>query len=130
MTVADLGLFKLFSNFICRKLHENERITWTPSGGHPWCPPLDLHMIYDNIFNKLVSQQECIPVGCVLPALYRRGGSTCQGVPCTENPPDRDPMDSDTPWTETLPRQRLPLDRNPPLVRDPSPTCEQNYTQV
>ena len=84
-------------------------------GGIPGAlSPLDLYMIYDNIFNKLVSQQECIPVGCVLPALYCRGGLPDGGSHAQRPPQTETPMDSDTPWTETLPRQILPLDRTPP----------------
>ena len=51
--------------------------------------------------NKL---QECIPVGCVPPALYRTGGL-----------PDRDP----SPWTETPPGQKPP--RTNPLPRTDTP---------
>ena len=79
-------------------------------------------------------KQECIPVGCVPPALYRMGG-----LPDRQPPPDRDPpgqrpsLDRHPPWTET------PQDRDPPWTetpqdRDPSPGqrphCEQNHRQV
>ena len=49
-----------------------------------------------------IIKQECIPVGCVLPARYRTGGL----------------LDRDRPWTET-PLERLPLDRDPPLGQRP-----------
>ena len=58
-------------------------------------------------------QLECIPVGCVLPALYNMGGL-----------PDRDPpLDRDLHWTETPIGQRPPGQRPPwteiPLDKDP-----------
>ena len=71
-------------------------------------------------------KQECIPVGCILPACYHTGWVSVQGVSLTETlpgqrPPDRDPLDGDPPgqrphWTET-PVQRPPW--TDPLVKWP-----------
>ena len=88
-------------------------------------------------FNEKFSQQECIPVRCILPA------HNCMGSH-SQRPPDRDlpgqrppgqrlPLDRDSPWTDpprqepnrqTLPLDRdsldrHPLDRDPLLDRDP-----------
>ena len=57
--------------------------------------------------SNFLCEQECMPVGCILPAHYH----TERGVSLTETPLDRDP-----PWTET-PRTETPPDRDPP--RDP-----------
>ena len=69
---------------------------------------------------KFVLKQELIPVGCVLPARYRRGGSVRGGVSLTETPLDRDPFDRDPPgqrppWTEA---------ETPPPPRGQTDTCE------
>ena len=40
------------------------------------------------------------------------------------DPPDRDPLDRDPPWTEILPEQRTLLQTETTLDRDPLP-CEQ-----
>ena len=53
-------------------------------------------------------QQECIPAGCVPPTRYRTKGGRGRGLP------NRDPLDRDLPWTETL-----PLDREPPWTETP-----------
>ena len=42
---------------------------------------------------KQISKQECIPVGCVAPALYRTGGG---GLP-DRNPPGRRPQHTEPP---------------------------------
>ena len=71
-------------------------------------------------------KQECIPVGCVPPTLYRTGRGLCLGESET---PDRPPPDKDPPvqrpyWTET-PGQRSPCTETP-LDRDPAgqrPPC-------
>ena len=49
-------------------------------------------------------EQECIPVGCVLPALYRTGVGLHDRDPPGQRPPvDKDPPPRDTSvWTETL----------------------------
>ena len=41
---------------------------------------------------KIILTQECIPVGCVLLALYRTGGVSVWGVSLTETPLYRDPL--------------------------------------
>ena len=57
---------------------------------------------------KQFNTQECIPVGCAPPALYRTWEvSVRRGSSWTEPPLDRDP-----PFTET-PLDRGPLDRDP-----------------
>ena len=66
----------------------------------------DLVKYAEEVVNTKLSKQECIPVGCILTAMY----SGCQGS-LHPDVPDRDP------WTET-PRQRPP-DRDPMLDRDP-----------
>ena len=63
----------------------------------------------------MLLEQECIPVGCVPPALHHTGGVSLDRNPQTETPL----------WTETLLGQRPPpdkdlLDRDPPPDRDPS----------
>ena len=40
---------------------------------------------------KIRQEQESIPVGCVLPALHRTGGSVRGGRPLDRDPLDRDP---------------------------------------
>ena len=96
-----------------------------------------------NIFclphSKHPNQQECIPVGCVPPALYRTGGLPNRDPPdrdppgqrpCwkeTPLPPDRDPPGqtprTETPlWTETPPGQ-APLERDPP-TETPWTVCD------
>ena len=62
-------------------------------------------------------KQECIPAGCVSPALYRTevGVSLTRGLPWTETQLDRDPPGQRPQWTDT------PLDSNPPLE---GPSCE------
>ena len=102
-----------------------------------------LHEILQQYYvSKISCKQECIPVGCVLPARYcmGRGGCLTQTQhrdppgqrPPRQRPPDRDPLGrkppgQKTPWTETPsgrhpPRQR-PIDRNqqqrPPGQRSP-----------
>ena len=66
-------------------------------------------------------KQECIPVGCVPPALYRTGVSVW-GVSLDRDPPgQRIPLDRDPLWSETPCGQR-PLGQRPP--------CEHNHRQV
>ena len=93
---------------------------------------------------KIENQQECIPVGCVLPACYHTGGLD----PPDRDPPDRDPldrdpqtetpMDRDPPWTDT-PMDRDPLDRDPntetppgqrPPDRDPQIETPSSWTET
>ena len=60
-------------------------------------------------------KQECIPVGCIPPALYYMGALL-----------DRDPPGQ-------IPAlKRDPLDRDPPQQKHPGqrPPCEQNHRQV
>ena len=59
-----------------------------------------LHYVSEHMAIEMNFEQECIPIECVTPALYRTGGL-----------PDRDP-----PWTETppTPRQTPSPDRDPP----------------
>ena len=93
-------------------------------------------------------KQECIPVGCILPACNHTGWVSVQGVSLTETlpgqrPPDRDPLDGDPPgqrphWTETpvqrppgqtpwssdlwcMLGQRPPVDRQTPVKTLPCP---------
>ena len=79
-------------------------------------------------------EQECIPVGCILPTHYCTGGIHDRDPPwtetlCTETPGQRPPLDIDpsrqrpprrrSPWTET------PLDRErPPGTETPPPGTE------
>ena len=93
---------------------------------------------------KILTRQECIPVGCVPPTRYHTG-SLCPGGS------NRDPLGKEPPgqrlppWTETSPgqkppgqrppRQRPPMDRDlqwteTSLDRHPSPPREQNHRQV
>ena len=80
---------------------------------------------------KPLSQQECIPVGCVPSARYRTGGSLSplwtenppgqRPSPQTETPADRDLPPTETagqrpPWTE-IPLTETPLERAPPGQR-------------
>ena len=68
-------------------------------------------------------KQECIPVGCVPPAHYRNGGvsvrhpldrdSPWTAKPLDREPPNRDPLPGQTPWTETP----SPVDRQTPVKR-------------
>ena len=64
--------------------------------------------------------QECIPVGCIPPALYHAGGIHDRDPPNrdprTETPGIETPPRTETPQTET-PRQRTPRQR-PPWDRD------------
>ena len=57
-------------------------------------------------------QQECIPVECVLPALYRTGGSPWQRPPWTKTSMDRNPPGQKPPG-QRPPGQGTP----PPVVR-------------
>ena len=64
--------------------------------------------IYFNTVPKISLQQECIPVGCVPPALYRTGLSVLcsfQGISLTETPPRTDPLPH---WKEHWTRDRPP----------------------
>ena len=100
----------IFSNFPqnCIKLKE----FGPPVGMRDACPidppPIKtfLHRIIPQtiplgrpILCKSKMEQECIPVGCVLPVRY------CMGCLPNRDPPDRDPQRS--------PRKRTPLDRDP-----------------
>ena len=82
---------------------------------HCACPQAKFTMYHAKTAKDLKNQneerQECIPVGCVLPALYRTGGS-----PWTETPGQ---MDRD------LPGQ---MDRDPP-DRDPLPPGQTNASE-
>ena len=58
------------------------------------------------LFIKTLIEQECIIVGCVLPACNHMGNSVGQRPPQTETPRQRPPLDRDPPgqrfpWTET-----------------------------
>ena len=81
------------------------------------------------------TKQECIPIGCVLPARNPLDRDHLLGTdhpwtqtPLDRDPPDRDPLGRnllhrDSPQTETLldtdhPLVRDPLDRDPPLRTD------------
>ena len=103
---------------------------------------------------KKKKKQECILVGCVLPAHNHTaaGGLPDRDPPWTETPQQRPPMDRDprlrppvqrSPWTKNPTRQRpliqrptgqrpswteTPLDRDSPGER--SLPCEQNHRQV
>ena len=70
------------------------------------------------VFKFYFTKQNCIPVGCILPALHRvcvwRAGLYLGGL--DSKPPNKNPL-SETPRTET-PLDRTTLDRDP-LHRDP-----------
>ena len=63
------------------------------------------------------SVQECIPLGCVPPILYRMGG-----VSLPETPLDRDPLRTET----SLDRDPSDIIQTPP---PPPPPREQNHRQ-
>ena len=85
-----------------------------------------LHEILQQYYvSKVSCKQECIPVGCVLPARYRMGGGSLTQTqhrdppgqrPPRQRPPDRDPLGRKPPGQRPPqadpPRQR-PIDRNP-----------------
>ena len=109
------------------------------------------------LWELLTIRQECIPVGCVQPALYHTGGlpdrtslDREQRPPSTETTcPDRDPLGqrppgqrpsgqrTETPWTETphtethppLDRDPLLLDRDPPWTETPLGTDKHLWIQ-
>ena len=64
---------------------------------------------------KTAWKQQSIPVGCVSPALHRRGGSV-HGVSPTETPRTEIPR-TETPRTET-PQTETPWTDPPPGTRD------------
>ena len=67
------------------------------------------------------SEQESIPVGCVLPALSRTGGSLSGRTPWIETPPkkkEHGTMHGDSPWKGQAARQEVTSYRPPP---PPSP---------
>ena len=120
----------IFSNFPqnCIKLKE----FGPPVGMRDACPidpsPIKtfLHRIIPQtiplerpILCKSKMEQECISVGCVLPARYCMGVSLIETPPPTETP--RDPPDREPPWTE-IPRTKIPRQRYPwtetPLSKD------------
>ena len=74
-------------------------------------PPL---VQFFSLFGKNLVTQECIPVGCVPPTLYRKGvplprtETTPRHLPRQRPPLDRDPIKQRPHWTETS------LDRDPP----------------
>ena len=79
---------------------------------------------------NIIREQECIPVGCVLPARYCTEGQT----PPTEIPLDRDPQtetpqDRDTPPGQRSPGTETPTQEPPPPGQIPPP-CEQNHRHV
>ena len=83
-------------------------------------------LIIFNINNYDINyEQECIPVGCVLPALDLTRPSYWTETPHqTETPPpDRDPLDRDPPWIET-PHQTETPQTEIPLPRGQTNTCE------
>ena len=87
---------------------------------HFWLVNISLNLIIQTMSNtsNKTGIQECISVGCLLPAFHRTEGSPWQTTPWTETPPgQRPPLDRDCPLTET-PLDRGPLDRDP-LDRDP-----------
>ena len=74
---------------------------------------------------KPLSQQECIPVGCVPSARYLTGGSLSPPGQRTHMdrgpPPDRDPGRQRPPLDRDLPGQRSPLTETPLETDPPSP---------
>ena len=85
-----------------------------PPGRHAGIPPPPVNRITDTCKKHnlaptslwVVIKQECIPVGCVLPAHY------CMGV-----------LPDGGPQTETLPGQRSPLDRDHRVKYDQLHIC-------
>ena len=67
-----------------------------------------------------LSEQECIPVGCVPPAAVAIWGSPHQAPPGADTPQDQTP-----PWDQASPRSRPPRTRQPPPPGTGTP-CEQN----
>ena len=65
----------------------------------------------DDSDTVLIAKPKCIPVGCVLSILYHIGWeSPWQRPPWSGQRP---PWRETSPWTETFPGQRHPLDRYP-----------------
>ena len=103
---------------------------------------ISVKVILSYSFPKLLNEnpkQECIPVGCVPPALYHMGGLCDRDTPWIETPLDRDTPGQRPLWTET-PLDRDPLERDPwieiPLDRGPlseqrTPTGQRNcWTEI
>ena len=65
-------------------------------------------------------RQECIPVGCVLPAAVAIWGALHQAPPGPGTPQDQTPQDQASPlWDQAPPRTRHPPGTRPPGTRDP-----------
>ena len=67
-------------------------------------------------------EQECIPVGCILPTHYCTGGYPWQRPPMDRDPLYRDPRTETTPghrpFQAETPQAEIPLDRDPPGQRE------------
>ena len=78
-----------------------------------WFPP---------VLSKYRSRQECIPVGCVLPAAVAIQGGLYQATPRDQAPP----------WNQAPHAPGIPQDRNPArnrcTPRTRQPPCGQTHT--
>ena len=67
-------------------------------------------------------KQECIPVGCILPARCCMGVSLTETLPGQRRPWTETHLDRDPPWTETPWTKTPPVDRQTPVKTLPSQT--------
>ena len=97
----DLILLLLLHNFVSVEMTILKRQPQVNGRSFPYFIFLWITFLFTKI-NRNV-KQECIPVGCIPPALPPYGGSLCD-----RDPPDRNPPPGQIPpWTETPPVNRI-----------------------
>ena len=148
--------FKHHAEYEESTVHVGEWWQCDPDAAEPKCTWSDFHVLKDekilcsyNMSGETMLNyvlQECMPVRCIPPALYRRGSpwqklSSGQRPPWTETPADRGDLDRD-PSLDRDTQNETPLDRDIPRQKPPwtettqtetlwtETPCEQNHRQV